>query len=438
MPTYTVSIDGKRYRIKGGDTPPSEADAREAIARFSEKPAKTEVAQASPGILSRVADAMPNIGGMVGSYVGGTGGAMLGGAAGEGYKSLLSHAAEIPGAVKDVAGDLLSHPTETLGGFARGAGEGVERAGANAAIQGASNLLAEKVVAPVARFAYRAAMRPGKALMTKYGPGVVDLAYDNRVMPTHGGFEKALGLMKASKAEQRAMESAFDAAGKQIPTATSDIVDTALRPMLQKAVAEQGAIGSSEAGARMIEEAGKRVAASNPSQLSAVQLGALKRVADNVSDPAFRAAERTGQMIPDASEAGIAKALSKGYRKVLNSTLGDAYANQGLKTKTLYGVAKAAENVANSPHTASWLGSGTLGLAAGLSSALRGDNKSLEKGLGTFLAARAMMSPAVEAGTLLALKPAVQYGIRGIDTAFGSPLQQALEAELLKRRTPQP
>lgn len=41
MPTYTVEIDGKRYKI-AGDRPPSEAEARAAVGAYTQQPANTQ------------------------------------------------------------------------------------------------------------------------------------------------------------------------------------------------------------------------------------------------------------------------------------------------------------------------------------------------------------------------------------------------------------
>lgn len=91
----------------------------------------------------------PLVGGMVGSMYGKVG-AAIGGAAGEGYQQLLEHGSELPGAVVDVARGLVSHPVETVKGFAQGAAQGagsaLKEGVEQAALQGVGEL-AGKVVA---------------------------------------------------------------------------------------------------------------------------------------------------------------------------------------------------------------------------------------------------------------------------------------------------
>ncbi len=94
------------------------------------------------------------LGGMVGGMAGGKIGAAIGGAAGQGYQQLIEHATELPGAVADVARNLVSQPAATLKGFVYGAGEGAARAGIQGAEQagltGAGQLIAKgsSAVAP--------------------------------------------------------------------------------------------------------------------------------------------------------------------------------------------------------------------------------------------------------------------------------------------------
>lgn len=105
-------------------------------------PAQTQPAASSAGLPSLkpyltvggiAADAAAPI---VGGTVGGFPGAVLGGAAGEGYRQLIQHADEIWPAMKDVGSNLISHPVETLKGFAQGATEGAKNAITSGVISG--------------------------------------------------------------------------------------------------------------------------------------------------------------------------------------------------------------------------------------------------------------------------------------------------------------
>src|SRR4030095_16264216 len=86
------------------------------------------------------ADWLPTAGGVIGGMVGKVPGvriatAGIGAAAGEGYRQLVRHGSEIPGAIVDVARNLVTEPSATLGGFVEGAKTGAKQAGLQGAIQ---------------------------------------------------------------------------------------------------------------------------------------------------------------------------------------------------------------------------------------------------------------------------------------------------------------
>lgn len=426
MPIYTVEIDGKQYDLEG-DHPPSEAEARAAVGQQAAPQATAPPKAATLGVLDYAVNALPTAGGMAGGLIGGIGGTAFGMGVGG-----------VPGAIGGATlGGATGEAAKQLINRLRGAdapassGDAAKRIGTSAAIQGAGEVVgigAAAAVKPVAKGLYGLALRPIKSVRDKYGLGtLIREGFENRIMPTEAGADKALALVKDSKAAQQAMEAAYDAAGGAMPS-TVGVVGAATRPVIRNAAAQESAVGLSSAGRAGVRAAAKQVIDSNPATMSAVEMGTAKRVADTVADPAYAAARRTGQAIEDTSPAGVAKALSKAYRQALNSMIGEDYAKQGLTTKALYGVNTAARRIAGEPHRLTNLIAG--GVGAGGAFAGGGDATSALKGA---VALRLLMSPQVQARAAFALPGLARYGLRGADLASGGTMAEALQAELMAR-----
>src|SRR6185436_8303400 len=109
MPVYEVtSPTGQKLRIEG-DTPPTDQDLDQIFQENAPKPK----APPQPGVISRMADMLPSVGGFVGGMAGkstgaGVLGAAMGGAAGQGYKTLIKNASEIGPAIMDVGRNIMS------------------------------------------------------------------------------------------------------------------------------------------------------------------------------------------------------------------------------------------------------------------------------------------------------------------------------------------
>lgn len=129
------------------------------------------VGQAVSGAMT---DPGPVVGATVGSLAGGVPGAAIGGAAGRGYQTLIEHAGEIPGAVRDVMSGLVNQPAATLRGAMSGMVEGAADAGISGAVGGvvdaagglamrAIRPVMKAVVDPVAQAVYRGYLKPSLA-----------------------------------------------------------------------------------------------------------------------------------------------------------------------------------------------------------------------------------------------------------------------------------
>lgn len=178
--------------------------------------AKVTTTDAAPRTwLDTLADLLPTVGGAAGSVAGGTPGAAIGGAAGAGYRDLVQHGNEIPGAVKDVLRNLTTQPVATAEGFAQGVGQGLKDVGVTGAIQGAANVVgnvagaaASKVVGAVApKLGIRmmqSAAKPNPSLLKEYGTSGEQIAktlLDEGVNVTQPGLDKLHTLFTANNAE---------------------------------------------------------------------------------------------------------------------------------------------------------------------------------------------------------------------------------------------
>ena len=159
------------------------------------------------GVLAQLASWFPAVGGGVGQFVGGTLGAGLGAAAGEGYRQLTQHAAEIPGAVADVARNLVTQPRATIQGALQGLGAGAIGATEQGVLQGVAPAVVGAGLGKVASMAapalMQSAVKPGvkataKALIRGSDLPVVQTLLDEGVNVSAGGIQKLTNIIDAS------------------------------------------------------------------------------------------------------------------------------------------------------------------------------------------------------------------------------------------------
>jgi hypothetical protein len=362
-------------------------------------------------LLDTATDALPNVGGMVGSFVGQRKAGKVGSAVGSG----------VGGAVGDVARQGIN--------AIRGRGEPMSLSrraasvGAAGATQAAADAAVSTVVAPAAKAVYGVAMRPLKALRDKYGlRTLVNEGFERGIMPTQGGVKKAAGQMADSRAAQDAMATAYDAR----PTfrlSTDDAADRGLGPLVTKGRAIESATGA-PAGVKRINLQRATVEQNHPAGMSATEMMGAKRAADAVADPAYTAAMKPGgKPIEPGSKAEIAKGWSKGYRETLNDAVGPEFAKQGQTTKTLMGLQRMADYAADRPEMASNIMSVVGGAASG-------DNPM--ESMRDAMIYRAILSPRLQAGAALGAVPAARYGTRALDAATGSNAATGLREMLMR------
>lgn len=167
-----------------------------------------------------VSEAAPTVGGMVGGMVGGIPGAAIGGAAGQGIGTLIEKGAEIPGALVDVARNLVNEPLATVKGFHEGIAQGGVDTAQAAGIEGVSQLAGNKIVdagGVLSKWLMnRATTRVTEKLMREF-PEMPETLIDNALTVSKGGYEKALGLLRAAKKKANAALKVADQSGATIP-----------------------------------------------------------------------------------------------------------------------------------------------------------------------------------------------------------------------------
>lgn len=193
MPRYSFKdpTSGKIVSLVG-DSPPTEAELNQIFAQINgQAPPKAKTSLTD--ILSNL---LPMVGGGVGGVVGGPIGATVGGAAGQGFKDIAQNASELPGAVADVARNLVAQPRATLEGLVGGAGTGTKDAAIQGAeqgaLEGAGRLVGRYVLQPAATAVMRGYLKPSLA-SASIGDArqIVQTALDEALPVTKGGEARA-------------------------------------------------------------------------------------------------------------------------------------------------------------------------------------------------------------------------------------------------------
>lgn len=191
-------------------------------------------------VVNAAAEALPAAGGIVGGLVGGVPGAAILGMAGEGYKQLAQHFTEIPGAVKDVARNLIAQPGATIRGMVEGEQQGADNAALAGGVQGAVEAAGAGAMAGAGKLGKwlmnRATTRVTAQLSREF-PELSDTLIDNALTVSQGGYEKAKVLLAAAKSKATAAVARADSMGAQIPVeVTPDLAESLKTALLEKAV----------------------------------------------------------------------------------------------------------------------------------------------------------------------------------------------------------
>jgi hypothetical protein len=271
------------------------------------------------------ADWLPTAGGVIGGMVGNVPGvriatAGIGGAAGEGYRQLVQHAGEIPGAVVDVARNLVTEPTATLGGFVEGAKTGAKQAAIQGAIQAAGQGVGEGLVgvgAKASPWLMNRALNLTAKLSREF-PNISTTMLEHALTVSQGGLEQARVLLKGAKDTANAALTKAQAAGATVPI-------TAATDGLQKTLVEVLNSADIEGGLATLAAVERQIGGGRARTLTPVAADALKRSLQTQSKQLYTAA-KMGQGKPNVTVR--AQALAH-MAESLNDAIGTITTNVG-------------------------------------------------------------------------------------------------------------
>ncbi len=203
------------------------ASASEFLAQPEAEQSAPQAAAPQKSTLEKATSWLPDIGGMIGGITGGKstpmGAAMaaVGGAAGKGYESLINHATELPGALKDIASNIYNgYGAETAQGFGEGAAQGATDAalagGKQAAYEVAGRALAVPVRAAGSALVKTAFKSPALRGAVLKQPELIQKLIEHGIGPNERGVTKAATL--TSEARRIADDAVASIGSKRVPT----------------------------------------------------------------------------------------------------------------------------------------------------------------------------------------------------------------------------
>lgn len=348
-----------RVIVAPDDATPEELDQ---IANDASRAAESasDPALASKGWGESISEALPTVGGMAGSLLGGSkmfpigiGLAGVGGAAGEAWKQV----------VDSVRGDFSDVP-ETIGGRLKKIGsEGLKQAGT----EGAGRIVGG-LVRPIAKTFYGLALRPRVGLARDAGNGkafagtkrIIDQGFDDGVIPSR------LGVGRAGKLVQQSANEATEIAAKSPHTASLPrVMQRATDDQARRSAGELANAGITPKTDQIATQIGN-VLDSNGPDVSMSQLLDMRRGAEKVAGPAFKAAKLPGGVpVATGSPASVARSMSGAYKTTLDDTLGQGFRDVNKRTQARSAVKQAVDEAAARPNMLTNLLAGGVGLGSG-------------------------------------------------------------------------
>lgn len=376
-------------------------------------------AASGPSAVSQAAEFLPTAMATGGAIaMGGLPGAILGGTAGEGYKQLAQHATELPGAIRDVARNLVSQPKATLQGAVQGAKEGVQNAALQGGVQGGAEVgagLVGKLLTKGGSRLYQSALKPTKAAREEY-PTIVQTGLKAAIPVSRGGAEKAAGLVTKSKAAADALVADRQAFLQRLDPNAAMIDPTQAVGGITSAVNEVKQLPVARPQMQVIGDYGRAYLREHPQSISLTDAQAGVRATDRFYNSAYRATMDRGNPVT-AGNTAAALGINNETRNLLRARV-PGLTEQNAKTSVMHGVQEAVDrrigglgnnNVVGMHHAIS-------GVLGGGAAALGGRDKGLE----TFAIAEALTNPAI------ASRLAIAAGKAGSSGASAQAIRQAL------------
>ena len=317
----------------------------------------------SKGWGESIADALPTVGGMAGSLLGGSklspvGMALagVGGAAGEAFKQVAD----------SVRGDFSDVPDSVGGRLRKIAGEGLKQGG----IEGLGRGMGA-AIRPVAKTIYGLALRPSKALARDAGGGkllqgtkrIIDQGFNDNVMPS------SLGMSRAGRLVGESAEEATQIAARSPHTvSTQRVMQRATDEQAKRSATELADAGIAPKTDQIAQQIGNVVDA-NAADIPMSQLLTIRRGAEKVAAPAFKAAKLPGGApVTTGSPASVARSISGAAKGTLDDVLGQGFRDVNKRTQARMTVKQAVDEAANRPNMLTNLLAGGVGLGSVVSS----------------------------------------------------------------------
>ena len=284
----------------------------------------------SPSVMSdnRMVDALPSVGGLAGSLIGGSKSnpfgmllAATGGAGGEAYRQALS---AINGDWEKVPPDVQSQMSAILA-------EGVKQGG----LEGAGRYVLGPIMKLFGRAIYRSGLKPSVDVRREFGGADVTNTLVEAGVPitrTGRGTEKVEALLGTAGRETRDLVAAAEASGTRGGT---------MRPVLRSLNRTRGNVTERALRQEPLEEIqGFRdaVLRENPGQQSVSRLQSMKQAEQELATKAYQAEARG---IPvNNLEVALHEDLARGLREAIERRI-PSIANKNARTQDLIGALKA-------------------------------------------------------------------------------------------------
>lgn len=309
-------------------------------------------------------DALPMAGGMAASLLGGSKASPLGialagvgGAAGEAWKQVAD----------SVRGDFSEVPDTVMGRLRKIGASGLEQAG----FEGGGRIVG-RAIQPVAKTIYGIALRPSKALARDAGAGklvagtrrIIDQGFADNVMPSGMGVGRA-----GRKVTESANDATALAAKSPQTVVTKRVMQRALDDQSRRSAQELITAGVKPKVDEIATQVGN-VIDSNPENLSMAQLLEIRRGAEDVAAPVFKAAKMPGGAgrVAPGSEASVARSVSGAAKQSLDDALGAPFQQINRRTQARMSVKQAVDDAASRPNMLTNLLAGGVGIGSAATS----------------------------------------------------------------------
>jgi hypothetical protein len=390
-----------------------------ALAQQVRDAATTPGKSVDPTVVDSLLDWLPTVGGVIGGVVGQTPGlrmvtAGIGGAAGEGYRQLGKHITEIPGAIVDVARNLVTDP-DVRAATLRGAWEGTKEGATQAAIQGgiqAAGQGAGEALVGTAQVAAPWLMNRALNLTAKLSrefPTMSSTMLEHAITVSKGGLEQARALLQAAKTTANAALTKAQATGLTVPI-------TAATNGLRKTLGEVVNSADIEGGLQVLADVERKIGGGRAGALTPVEADALKRSLQTQSKQLYTAA-KMGQGKPNVTVraqalADMAESLNEAIGTLTTNAGAAGYRAANATAQELIGAARGITNAIRPGANLyqAMVRPGVGAVLGGLSGAETGGTKGAVTGT---LVGGALTSPAGMSRLAVALaRPSVQAMLR--------------------------